>query len=72
MVFESQKEGLMKQFVIGFIVIVLCLFMGHAALAAYGVGDHVADFTLNDAYGKSVSLYDYQGMAVCLQFWGDC
>ncbi len=37
--------------------------------AAYGVGDRVDEFTLNDAYGNPVSLYDYQGMAVLLNFW---
>lgn len=39
--------------------------------AAYQVGDTVADFTLNDSYGNPVSLYDFEGMAVLMNFWQD-
>ena len=39
------------------------------AAAPYVVGDHVADFTLNDAYGTPVSLYDFEGKVVWLDFW---
>jgi hypothetical protein len=41
------------------------------ARAAYVPGDPVADFTLPDAYGVPVSLYDYQGMVIFLTFWTD-
>jgi len=37
--------------------------------AVYEVGDTVLDFTLNDAYGTPVSLYDYQGMGIIIVFW---
>lgn len=39
--------------------------------AAYIVGDSIADFTLNDAYGTPVSLYEFDGMVVWLVFWTD-
>jgi peroxiredoxin len=39
------------------------------AQVPYVVGDHVADFTLNDAFGNPVSLYDFEGMVVWLVFW---
>jgi hypothetical protein len=35
----------------------------------YIVGDTIADFTLNDAYGTPVSLYDSDGMVIWLVFW---
>jgi peroxiredoxin len=37
--------------------------------AAYIVGDTIADFTLNDAYGTPVSLYDSDGLVIWLVFW---
>ena len=37
--------------------------------AAYIVGDSIADFTLNDAYGTPVSLYDSEGLVIWLVFW---
>jgi len=45
------------------------LLTGAAAFGAYGVGDHVADFTLPDAYGNSVSYSDFNGMVVMINFW---
>jgi hypothetical protein len=44
------------------------LFAGIAS-AEYQVGDHVADFTLTNAFGQQVSLYDYAGMTIMLTFW---
>jgi peroxiredoxin len=41
------------------------------ASAAYQVGDHVADFTLNNASGVPVSLYDFQDTVILLNFWTD-
>jgi peroxiredoxin len=35
----------------------------------YVVGDTIADFTLNDAYGTPVSLYDSEGLVIWLVFW---
>jgi peroxiredoxin len=37
----------------------------------YVVGDTIADFTLYDAYGTPVSLYDYQNTVILLDFWAD-
>ena len=54
------------------LIAALLCWGGATASAGYQVGDTVADFTLNDAYGDSVSLYDYQGMGVLLHFWGSC
>ena len=52
-----------------FILGVASLFCAGLALAAYGVGDHVANFTEPDADNNSVSLYDYSGDVVMLTFW---
>lgn len=35
------------------------------------VGDTITDFTLNDAQGTPVSLYDFQDMVILLNFWTD-
>lgn len=39
------------------------------AQAQYLVGDTVGDFTLNDSNGTPVSLSDYVGHVVWLDFW---
>ena len=39
------------------------------AAIPYIIGDTIADFTLNDAYGTPVSLYDYQNTVILLNFW---
>ena len=49
--------------------LLLAVLAAAPAAAAYQVGDAVADFTLNDAYGTPVSLFDYQGKVVWLVFW---
>jgi peroxiredoxin len=38
-------------------------------MAQYTVGQTVADFTLNDVYGNSHTLYNYQGNIVLLNFF---
>lgn len=38
--------------------------------AAYQVGDHIDDFTLNDSDGNPVNLYDYEGKVIFINFWG--
>jgi len=40
------------------------------ASATYHTGDKVADFTLTDSNGDTVSLYDYYGKVVFINFWG--
>jgi peroxiredoxin len=49
------------------------LFVAGTARAEipYVVGDTIADFTLYDAYGTPVSLYDYQNTVILLDFWAD-
>jgi peroxiredoxin len=41
------------------------------AQVPYVVGDPIADFTLNDASGTPVPLYDFNSMVVWLVFWTD-
>jgi hypothetical protein len=50
---------------------VLAVALPLGAQAAYQVGDHIGDFTLNDAWGNPVSLYDYEGLVIWLVFWTD-
>lgn len=50
-------------------VLALMLTAGYAS-AAYQVGDTIGDFTLYDADGNAVSLYDYYGKVVFINFWG--
>ncbi len=50
-------------------VISLDLILVSSAFAEYQIGEHVNDFTLPDAYGNPVSLYDYQDQIVILTFW---
>lgn len=52
-------------------VLILTLFTAAPAWAAYTVGDPIADFTLNDAYGTPVSLHDSEGLVIWLVFWTD-
>jgi len=42
-----------------------------AAHAQYQVGDPIADFTLNDADGVPVSLFNYDNHVIWLVFWTD-
>jgi peroxiredoxin Q/BCP len=37
----------------------------------YVPGDPVSDFTLNDAYGTPVSLSDFEGKVIVINFWAD-
>jgi peroxiredoxin len=47
----------------------LGLGLAGPASAVYQVGDHVNNFTLPNAYGNNVSLYDYQDRIMVLTFW---
>jgi len=51
------------------ITLISMLMLCSTAFGVYGVGDTANDFTLNDAYGNPVSLYDYAGMTVAVVFW---
>ena len=61
----------MRSFVLALCGLLLIVLAAAPAVAAYEVGDPVADFTLNDADGTPVSLSDYEGMVVWLVFWSD-
>lgn len=50
-------------------IILLSLTIAGPVSAVYQIGDHVADFTLPNAYGHNVSLYDYQDRIVLMPFW---
>lgn len=50
-------------------VAALIVTAGYAS-AVYQVGDTITDFTLYDADGHAVSLYDYYGKVVFINFWG--
>jgi cytochrome oxidase Cu insertion factor (SCO1/SenC/PrrC family) len=65
------KEEGMKPVALALCVLVLTVMAPADAEAAYIVGDHIADFTLNDAYGTPVSLYDSEDMVILVNFWTD-
>ena len=52
-------------------VVIVFLLMAVPALAQYQVGDTVANFTLYDAYGNSVSLNSFMGLVVVINIWAD-
>ena len=54
---------------IAVMVLALIVTLAGPASALYLVGDHVNDFTLPNAYGQQVSLYDYQDCIVMMPFW---
>lgn len=50
--------------------VLISLVLGSAAVQGrYQVGDVVDDFTLDDVDGNPVSLYDFQGMVIFINFW---
>jgi len=51
------------------VVFALIVSMTGPASAVYQVGDHVNNFTLPNAYGQQISLYDYQDCIVMMPFW---
>ena len=60
----------MNKFIRGALLVTLFFTMlVSSALAAYQVGDTVADFELYDAYGNSVKFSDFGGMVVVINFW---
>ena len=70
MVVFVKEEG-MKPVALALCVLVLIIVPAADAEIPYVVGDTIADFTLNDAYGTPVSLYDSDGMVILLNFWTD-
>jgi len=65
------KEGSMKSVTLALCALLLSVVATAGAEIPYVVGDPIADFTLNDAYGTPVSLYDFENMVILLNFWTD-
>jgi hypothetical protein len=61
----------MRRFIIALCALMLTLVAVAESEAAYQVGDLIADFTLNDAYGTPVSLSDFADTVILLNFWSD-
>lgn len=59
----------MKRVALAVCALLLTVVATADAEIPYVVGDSIADFTLNDAYGTPVSLYDFQDMVILLNFW---
>ena len=59
----------MKRVALAVCALLLTVVATADAEIPYVVGDTIADFTLNDAYGTPVSLYDSDGMVIWLVFW---
>jgi cytochrome oxidase Cu insertion factor (SCO1/SenC/PrrC family) len=59
----------MKRVALAVCALLLTVVATADAAVPYIIGDHIADFTLNDAYGTPVSLYDFQDMVILLNFW---
>ena len=59
----------MRSVALALCVLTLTVVTPADAAVPYIIGDHIADFTLNDAYGTPVSLYDSDGMVIWLVFW---
>ena len=60
----------MKKNIFNFLIfILLFFFQTNSAFSAYRVGDKVANFTLTDLYGNSVSLYDFKNKVILLNFF---
>jgi len=71
---EEKEKGLPKAAIIGIIVVVVFavvfIVMGQKQRFAPVVpGSEALDFTLPDLKGKEVSLKDYRGKVVFLNFW---
>ena len=57
---------------VGLLFLGICMVGSSIALAdPYQPGDYVADFTLNDAQGSPVSLSDFDGHVVVINWWAN-
>ena len=54
-----------------FLAVLALVLTAGLASATYQVGDSIADFTLYDADGNTVSLYDYSGKVIFINFWSN-
>ncbi len=53
----------------GFYFLLFIFLNSQNTLAQYKVGDTVANFTLADVDGNSISLFDYRGQVILLNFF---
>jgi cytochrome oxidase Cu insertion factor (SCO1/SenC/PrrC family) len=65
MIYQKKRLQL-GHLVLGF---VLLLWFSTGVFGQYAVGDHVSNFTLKDVDGNNVSLYNYSGKVVVLNFF---
>ena len=63
------KEETMRISALALCGLMAAVLVAAPALAQYQVGDTVADFTLNDSNGTSVSLSDHAGKVVWVDLW---
>lgn len=66
---KSTKRKSNTQIALLFFNIILLFCLVSSANAQYAVGDTVDNFTLNSINNTSVSLYDYQGDVILLNFF---
>ncbi len=59
----------MKKLLLLVTALCLSLAVSHTALAGPGIGDPAPGFTLLDVDGNPVSLSDFEGQVVALNFW---
>lgn len=65
MMFQRNKRTI---WIIGCILIILVSLSANV-FAQYAVGDTVPDFTLTNLSGEEVSLSDFQGQVILLNFF---
>lgn len=59
----------MKRYFLLAMALCMSLALAHTAMAGPGIGDPAPGFTLLDVDGNSVSLSDFEGQVVALNFW---
>ncbi len=63
------KTHLSRNFFGVLVISLVLLFWVSQTNAQYAVGDTVSNFTLSDVTGQNISLYDYQGQVILLNFF---
>jgi cytochrome oxidase Cu insertion factor (SCO1/SenC/PrrC family) len=59
----------MKRYSLLAMALCLSFAVAHTALAGPGIGDPAPGFTLLDVNGNPVSLSEFEGQVVALNFW---
>lgn len=63
------RNKILSMGIVSSLALFLILGYCHNSYAVYAVGDVVSDFTLNDMNGNSVSLSDYRGYVILINFF---